>query len=253
MAAAKRRTGTQSVQRISAILREVAIHNHRGLSSTEVAEIVDLHYPTAHRLLRCLVNEGFLQKEPKTKCYLLGPMTYELGLTARQHLTVRAAWRPTLVDVAKMTGDSAFLIARSHLDTICLERVNGRFASERVTLAVGDRRPLGVGAASIAILSLLPDDEVASIVRSNTARYRKHEQVSGAELRALVQRAREQGYALRDGPVSGARALSVAYRNPRNAEEITAVSVSGMTRRFTPRRQREIARHLINEVRWTQS
>jgi DNA-binding IclR family transcriptional regulator len=239
-----RRSGTQSVGRVSVILREVAVHNHRGMSSTEVAAHAGLSYPTAHRLLHRLVAEGLLDRDPRTKCYVLGPLTYELGLTARQHVDLRAVWRPALRAIAATTGESAFLISRSFHDSVCIDRVDGRYACGTMTLQAGSRRPLGVGAGGIAILALLPADEAAAILARNARRFRMHEHVDIPALRHAVKRCRDLGYASRDGPVSGARAVAIAVRSSRDPRQIVALSVSGTLHRFGGRRQQELASRL---------
>jgi len=248
MAEKAKRSGTQSVERVSVILREVAVHNHRGMSSTEVAAHARLSYPTAHRLLQRLVEEGLLDRDPRTKCYVLGRLTYELGLTARQHVDLGAVWRSALRALAQATGESAFLIARSGDDSVCIDRVDGPASSNATTLQAGARRPLGVGAGGIALLALLPAEETASILARNARRFRSHEHVDLAALKNVVRRSRDTGYAVRDGPVSGARALAIAVRSTRDPRQLVALSVSGTLQRLGTRRQMELVNRLRAEA-----
>lgn len=245
----EKRWGTQSIQRVTQILREVAVHNRRGLSTTEIAEIVHLSYPTAHRLVQALIVESFLQKNQKTKCYVLGHVAYELGLTAQWHCDLHSICKPILRHIADQTGDSVFLMIKSGLDTVCIDRIDGRFATERLILDVGSRRPLGIGAASIAILSLLPVQEVSQIISKNASRVRQHDTIDVSSLRRMIQRARKLGYAVREGPVSGARALSIPIRSHRDGKQLAAISISAIRSRLDARRQRELVTMMREQTR----
>src|SRR5690606_31297222 len=78
--------------------------------------------------------------------------------------------RPALIRLARETGDTVFLSVREGLDAICLERQVGSYPIKTLTLDVGDRRPLGVGAGSLALLAFLPEAEIAEIIASNEPR-----------------------------------------------------------------------------------
>ena len=59
--------------------------------------------------------------------------------------------------LAERTQDTVFLSARDRDEAVCLERVIGDYPIKTLTLSIGDRRPLGVGAGSLALLSALSD------------------------------------------------------------------------------------------------
>ncbi|MCZ2837859.1 IclR family transcriptional regulator [Modestobacter sp. VKM Ac-2985] len=68
----------QSIERAAAILRVVAGSGGR-LGVTDIAAAVGLAKTTAHSLLRTLLSVGFVEQDPATGRYALGPGLLRLG------------------------------------------------------------------------------------------------------------------------------------------------------------------------------
>ena len=73
-------SGTQSVERTVAILKELATYGSKGARVSVLAASLGLEYPTAHRIIRCLVSQRMVEKDHANLRYSLGPLVYELGL-----------------------------------------------------------------------------------------------------------------------------------------------------------------------------
>ena len=133
-------------------------------------------------------------------------MLYELGLSAAPTVKLEELCRPNIRSLADATGDMVFLTLRSGLDAVCIDRQEGAYWIRTYTLEVGTRRPLGIGAGSLAILSALPrggDPEHAGV---RPARLEAYNGVTAKKLLRLVRQTQRRGYAVHDGSVSGARA-----------------------------------------------
>jgi len=91
-----------------------------------------------------------------------------------------------------------FLIARSGYDSVCIDRREGAFPIKTFTLDVGTRRPLGAGAGGLALLLLLPDEEVDAIIAANAVRIGSYNKLTVPALLKALRRSRELGYALND-------------------------------------------------------
>lgn len=76
------RRGVQVVRRALSILKNLA-QVRRGMTLTEVVAATDLAPSTAHRLLTALQSERFVQFEPKTFRWLVGPGACCLGEDAK--------------------------------------------------------------------------------------------------------------------------------------------------------------------------
>jgi DNA-binding IclR family transcriptional regulator len=202
---------------------------------------------TAHRLLQRLVQERMLARDPGTRGYRLGPLLYELGLAALPENGLRELSQPSLHLLAQSTGDMAFLIVRSGFDTVCLNRVAGKFAIQTLMQDVGDRHPLGVGAGGLAILSALSDSELRIVTTAVTSQLRRYH-LTEKKLRERVDATRERGAALDEGVAAlDVTALGRAIRD-RTGSPVGAVFIASIRGRMVENRQREVDKCLASCV-----
>lgn len=227
--------GTQAVARATALLRDIAtsVDGERGLA--ELAARLSLERPTAYRILRRLTQEGLVVQNPVTRGYALGPLLYELGLLAQPPVQLRAAADEALGLMAEQSGDTAFALTPSGADTVCLDRKEGSYPVKALMMGVGRRRPMGVGASSLAMLAALSSEEADRILTANAPRLLAMGETDVEELRALVERARSEGHVLRaaaDAPEI--LSLGVAARNPYGTP-ILGLSISALRFRIEGR------------------
>jgi DNA-binding IclR family transcriptional regulator len=162
--------GAQGVHRVADLLRAIASHDAAGARLLDLARQCRLEPPTTHRLLKALDAEGLVARDPSARTYTLGPLTFELGLAAAHHFRARDLCAQALQAIAEHTGDTVFLSMRSGLDTVCIDRREGRFPIKTLTLDVGTRRPLGLGAGGLALLAALDDAEIDAVLGANAWR-----------------------------------------------------------------------------------
>ena len=153
----ERISGSQSVYRAIAVLRGVARHNATGITASVLANELALTLATTHRLLKVLTDESLLTFDPYSKKYHVGLELYMLGMTAWQ-FNLRDLLASAMARVREISRETVFLLVRSGADALCLERLDGDFPIRALTLAVGSRRPLGVGAGGLALLAAETDE-----------------------------------------------------------------------------------------------
>lgn len=227
--------GTQAIGRAAALLREIARDNRQGRQLTELALHLGLERPTAHRILRRLVEERLLRQDPATRAYHLGELIHELGLLADTGHSLRELCRPSMERLAAASGDTVFLIAPRGPDCVCLDRAEGSFPVKALLLDPGQRRPSGIGAGSVALLALMPPEAADALLAANARRLAD----AGADppdvLQAAVAQARQTGHAARrPAAMPEILSLAVAVRDPAGAPAV-ALSVSGLGQRIASR------------------
>jgi DNA-binding IclR family transcriptional regulator/TusA-related sulfurtransferase len=168
-----------------------------------------------------------------------------LGLTATPGFNLQELCEPHLLRLAEATEDIVFLTVRSGYDAICIDRKEGRVPIRSYTL-VGTRRPLGIGAGSLAILCSLPKKEIENVLAVNAPRLSAFNDITVARLREMVAAAKQSGYALHDGS-SGARAIGLPVRNAAGAP-FAAISVSAIESRMGKRRCKKLGKLISSEV-----
>lgn len=229
-------------------MRLIASRSRTGLRLVDIAQHTKLQRPTAHRILKCLMSEGLVKQDPKTRRYFLGHLVFELGLAAAPQYDLRDACHPSLQRLAEKTGDTVFLTLRSGFDTVCIDRREGPFPIRTLTLDVGTRRPLGVGAGGLALLMHLPAETIQNIVAANAPRLGAYNNLTVPTLLRMVKRCQELGYALNNIHITP-DALSVGVAIPsRYGDPFLAISIGAIASRMTESRQHELVALLQAEA-----
>lgn len=222
------------LKRAMALLRALATAGSRGLPLSRLATASGLAPSTVHRLLAQLIDEGTARQIEDTRCYALGPVVFELGLAAAQQFDMRAACRPAVEHLALAAGDTVYIVIRSGDEAVCIERHEGPSPIRVLTLQIGSRRPLGLGAGGLAILSALPDEERIPILDKVAPRIASDHGFAEKTLRDSIAAARRQGYSLiRNRITPGVTAIGLPFRDSLG-RVLGAVSIAAINARMTP-------------------
>jgi DNA-binding IclR family transcriptional regulator len=235
--------GTQSIQRAVGVLRILAAARESGLGLTEISMQADLTRPTTHRILSVLVAEGIVEQRPATRRYVVGEQIPLLALSRRTRDPVLETVDPHLRAAVGEIGDTGFFTRRAGLDTVCVARRLGTYPIQVLAWDVGERRPLGVSNAGIAILSGMQTDAVRGVLVKNRSRFSRYGVSTEAILREVAI-ARAKGFAARIRSLTpGSGAVSVAIRSSGGAAH-GALTITPISRRLSPKRAEEIAARL---------
>lgn len=237
--AASRGGEHQNLRRITLVLDALA-QSHHGLRLGDIANVTKLGKTTVHRLMTGLVDLGWVDLSEEDGTYVLGfrPLTLALAAVDRYGLHRLAA--PLLQQIADETEDTAYLSIRSGMESVCISRYEGGFPIKTLTLAVGARRPLGVGAGSLAILAFQDDSTMQRLLEC-THEARARYGVADKQLRLLIDQAQKDGYTLNDGMlVSGMSAVGIPIYGSTTAP-VAAISVAAISSRLQGERQKQIA------------
>lgn len=193
--------GTQAIRRAAAILRRIGQSSTRGASLASIGEAVHLPRSTTHRILKCLVEEGLVEHDTASRSYVIGRLTYELGLTVTSDALDIARWRAAVDRVAQRTGVTTYLMSRSGMEATCVLKTDGSAVIRVIPVAVGQRRLLGVGAGSTALLAALDPEASERIIRAIAPSLRDYPGLTEAVVRRLVDEARATGFVVSTGNV----------------------------------------------------
>jgi DNA-binding IclR family transcriptional regulator len=224
--------GAQTLDRAAALLRQLGAAGGAGLRLIEIQNAARLTRPTAHRILAALARHGLVEQDSESRRYRLGREVAILGWSvARRGLDLRGMFDAEMHDLAQDTGDCAFLLVRSGFDTVCINLKMGPFPIKALTVDIGTRRPLGVGAGGIALLASLDPEEQEEVYAAIKGRLHEYRNVSERVIRAAVREACEKGYGFSDGHVlGGVRGLAVAVRDP-SGTAVAALSIAAIRER----------------------
>jgi DNA-binding IclR family transcriptional regulator len=183
---------------VARALRIVEILNRfaRPTALKHIATAANLNKATTYRLLRSLCESRLVQNVRESGSYSLGPacLTYAEGF--KKSFTMRDRVLPFLEKMVLITGETGIYCERYGLNCcVTVERWDSPHDT-RTFSGTGIVRPLTVGASALAILAMLPESEILSVVHSINPNPRSS---TGATARAIIEKSaeiRRRGYSI---------------------------------------------------------
>ena len=217
----------QSIERVFSLLEAMA--DQGGMASlSELSASSGLPLPTIHRLVRTLVDLGYLRQEPSRQ-YVLAPKLIRLGEASATMLNVWA--RPHLARLVDELGESANLAMLDGDQIVYVAQVPSRH-SMRMFTEVGRRVLPHCTAVGKALLSNMPPEQVRDILhRTGMPQYTENTITDSKKFMGALEQIAAQGYSIDEGEQEvGVRCVAVAL--PGTPSRL-AISVSGPATRMT--------------------
>lgn len=231
-------TGTQSLRRGLNLLRWLGSNQGEEVRLPDLIDASGLERSTAYRLVAALVAEGFAERDPATRRYKLGLEAMQLGLVAIERAPLVEKCRIPMRRLARLSGDTVFLLVRHGDYALCLHREEGSFPIKALTTSIGQRRLLGIGAGGLAMLAKLQEAESTAVYKRHRAEF-DAANVDSAALRAAMREADARGFAtMQDLITAGVAGVGCAFRP--SATMLAAISIAAITSRLDAARRREL-------------
>ena len=238
--------GAQSVRRALVLLRLVARRSEGGVKLAALVRESGLDRGTAYRLLSCLVEEQFLDRDA-SQLYRLGPQAMLLGSLMPSAAPLQARFAPAMKRMARIAGDTVFLMVRRGDYVQCDHREVGGAFFKMMTTDIGQRRLLGTGTGGVAVLGLIDDAELSAVWTRNRAAYLDRE-MPRERLLAMAHAVRVRGLAITfDSIEPGVAGIGIAFRMGEHA--MGALSIGTLTPRFGPERQHELGELMLAQLK----
>lgn len=219
---------SQSLERglqILAVFNEV----RPVLGIADIARAVDLNKSTTYRYVATLARLDYLQQDPETKKYSLGPRVADLGFAAINSMEItRVAARP-LQALADETGHTVSMAVLDGSDIVYVDRrrsARGVHLGMELNLHVGSRLPAYCTALGKVLLAYRDPATLRVLLdRTDLARRAPKTITAREQLTFALGRIRESGIGFNDEELApGLRAIAAPVR-ARSGEVIAAVNV----------------------------
>nr|WP_276313980.1 IclR family transcriptional regulator [Nocardia huaxiensis] len=224
----RERSGSvQSLERAFTLLETMADHGGT-MGVSQLATESGLPLPTIHRLVRTLVDLGYLHQTPSRQ-YMLGPKLIKLGESSARMLSTQAL--PHLTRLVDELGESANMAMLDGDRIVYVAQVPSRH-SMRMFTEVGRRVLPHCTAVGKAILAGMPPDKVRDLLqRTGMPAYTPHTLTDPKQFAHQLAHTAETGYATDEGEQElGVRCIAVAIPE---APARLAISISGPVGRMT--------------------
>lgn len=232
-------------------LLEALVERRQPVGVSELARALGLDKSRVYRLLLTLKAKGYLEQDPATRKYMVGPKLVVLSsrILGNNDLYVQA--RPVMKKVRKGTGETVHLAVRMEDHAVYIaQEISPEVIG--VNTEVGQREPLYCTAVGKALVAFLPEEEMDAIVQRLEFRpYTPRTITSPAQFKAHCWDVRAQGYAVDDEELHpGVRCIGAPIRG-HEGSVVASLGISGPASRLShdaiPRLARIVV-HSANEI-----
>jgi len=174
----------------------------REMRLSEICKYLPMHRSRIHAILHALLQFGFVEKNLQKKTYSPGPALFSLGRTYLDQLSYPAIVEPFLEGLAREANATAVFgfIIGDHVLAVAKHEGNQNIG---ITLRVGHRVPIALGAHGKAILASMPEEERRKILRDNSLFFKGNiVRLNKKHLEKELARCRELGFAKDTGEVT---------------------------------------------------
>jgi len=152
-------------------IMDLVANSEEGVSVTELAEVLGIDKSSVSRLVKTLVNYGFMQQKPGSRRFILGKRLYKISWQLLNRMPVREKAKPYLYRLMQSTGECSHTAVYSEGKALVIDDVEAA-ASLRVAGGMGRLIPLhctAVGKGLLAFADIpIPDELLVRTPRTMT-------------------------------------------------------------------------------------
>lgn len=222
-----------------------------GLS--EAARLLERDKASTLRYLNALETKGFIEQDPLTRSYHLGPSLARLAMIRETTYPVNKAARNILMKLVADTGETAHLshFYNDSMTQIAIEETAIR--GTRVYMDPSEPLTMHATASGIAYLSQCPEAEVRRILSKPLHPHTPATEMTVEGVLKMVNAARQTGFAVASGTFeTDICGIAAPVFGP-TGTVCGAVAVATPTSRMTPAVCKKIAAHTLEAAQLVSS
>lgn len=218
---------TRTLSRGLDVLEALARANEQGLGPSAIGQRVGLDKATVSRLLRTLVDAGYVAQDEATRRYRLTGKILWLAHRATVSLDLRTVARPHLTALRDELGETVHLGVMEDLRVVYVDKLEADNSIQLVS-AVGQTMPLHSTSLGKAMLAALPDEErEGKYARMELSRRTDRTILDLATFREEIRRTQLRGYSTDDRENEPFGACVGAAIVGADGRPVGAISISG--------------------------
>jgi DNA-binding IclR family transcriptional regulator len=218
---------TRTLSRGLDVLEALARADEDGLGPSALGQQVDLDKATVTRLLRTLVEAGYVTQDETTRRYRLTGRILWLAHRATVRLDLRSVARPHLTALRDELGETVHLGVMDGLGVVYVDKLEADNSIQLVS-AIGQTMPLHSTSLGKAMLAALPDEEREGMYARMDLSPRTDRTIRDLPtLREEIRRTKLRGYSTDDRENEPFGACVGAAIVRADGRPVGAISVSG--------------------------
>lgn len=183
---------------------------HPVRSVADIAAHTGIPVPTTYRYVADLIRVGLLERGTSGERIQQSVRLWELGYRASSVAQIRRVALPLMQDLQSVIGHNTQLSVLDGTDVLYIERLSARGAVSNIT-QTGERMPAKINSSGLLLASFEEPDRIDEILAADISDYwlvatpppsAAVHLPTRAELEAIVERARRDGYCRLDAWLS---------------------------------------------------
>lgn len=216
---------------------------------TEFKNMASLDKGTAHRYLNSLRECGFLEQNPATKAYRLGPAVIRLATVREKTVPLKATAMPYVDEMAGKLQELAHASLPQSNGMSNLYMIDGGISGTRVGFDVAEILPYYATSSGIAMLAYGNPDYLVKVKKSKRLKFTEETAISNEDIERLVNDCKSKGFAAA-GPSFDNEVCSVALPFfDHTGRAIGTLAIATPSSRMTRNMQANITALLANAAR----
>jgi IclR family KDG regulon transcriptional repressor len=202
---------------------------------SELADEFGIAKSGMYKLLKAMVETGFIVQNLQTRKYSLGPAAFVIGAVFRKQAGITEVAKNVMEGLAQVTQYSIVLCFREGDHVLLAHKVKGEKDDSYLGWE-GMKYPIHAGVVGKVLISYLPDDELRALLYSRTfERFTPNTPTDPEELFAQCLRIREQGYmvSIHGEHLPEIFAIGVPVRDIRNDSIWASLTLVGPRRAYS--------------------
>lgn len=213
-------------------LLEILADTGRALGVSELARLLSLDKSTVYRLLTTFKSSGYVEQDPETRKYAIGPRMIAVSSRVLGNNDVYLQARPIMKKLLQETRETVHLAMLIENQVVYIaQEISPEVVS--VNTEAGQREPIHCTAVGKALVAFLPDEEMETVIRClDFDPYTSRTITDPDQFRAHCQQVRAQGYAVDDEELyPGVRCIAAPIWGYER-DVLASLGISGPTTRL---------------------
>ncbi len=221
---------TRSVERALSILHLFVV-GEAEIGLSDMSGRAGLHQSTVFRLLVTLSASGFVEQNPQTGRYRLGPAALSLGQAFMRHSDLRQIAESPLASLRDGSGETVHLATLDRAEIIYLEKLPGLHPIGLMSSRVGDRSPAHCTGLGKALLAHEPEPVIREYFKAGLRAFTPRTITRMDALLTELEKVRQSGFAV-DDEEHEVGVVCVAAPVSDSRHVVAAISVAGPAERI---------------------
>jgi IclR family transcriptional regulator, KDG regulon repressor len=221
------------------------VNNGSPLGVTEISKNLSVSKSTIYGILNALKEEKFVEKDNKTKKYVIGSGLYELSKKVFEGGEIVMVARPFLEKLVSLVDETTFLCVREATTARVLDTIEAKKAL-KISSPVGTRFPITASVMCKSFLSPMDDESIKNFLEEKgLPEYTENSITNINEFLKEIDKTRKAGYSLDlEEYLKGVRAVATLIYS--NNIPVGAICVIGFSTSMYNDKLPSIIQHLKN-------